>query len=163
MNRVTEIAKKSMTFEERAIIFWEKVDRSAGPVACWTWTGAITAKWGYGCFNLGENVVRGAHKLAWLLTNGDPKGLCVLHRCDNRVCCNPAHLFLGTKQDNSDDKLAKRRHPTKLTYEQVREIKLALAERKGRGNVLNELAEKYGVKYGTIYHIKNGVNWAWVK
>lgn len=51
----------------------------------------------------------GAHKVAWTYTNGDPGELCVLHRCDNRVCVNPAHLFLGTKQDNVDDMYKKGR------------------------------------------------------
>lgn len=120
----TEGSPTTYTFEGRVCAFWSKVDRSGGPDTCWTWTGAVTSKWHYGCFSLGKGQVRGAHKIAWLLTNGDTNGLCVLHRCDNRVCCNPGHLFLGTKQDNSDDKVQKGRQVGRqLTTEQVHEAR----------------------------------------
>lgn len=152
---------KPYTIEERLIAFWEKVDRSGGPAACWNWRGAITAKWGYGCFSLGGNVVRGAHKLAWLFTNGDPKGLCVCHRCDNRLCCNPAHMFLGTKQDNNDDKIAKGRQYTKLTEADVRAIRARFAGigKKAPKGLNLELALKYGVTDKTICVIRHGKKW----
>lgn len=51
-----------------------------------------------------------AHRFAWELTNGPiPDGMNVLHACDNRACCNPAHLFLGTQKDNMIDMHAKGR------------------------------------------------------
>lgn len=82
--------------------FWPKVDQSAGEAACWPWQGAISS-WGYGTVNFRGHGY-GAHKLAWMMANGEvPEGLCVLHRCDNRPCCNPGHLFLGTKKDNGQD------------------------------------------------------------
>lgn len=148
-------ADKTMTFEEKAIAFWEKVDRSAGPDACWAWTGAVTAKWGYGCFGTGRGITRGAHKIAWLLTNGDPKGLCVCHRCDNRLCCNPAHLFLGTKQDNNDDKLAKSRHFGKYTVDDVREIRRKAAA----GMTDRQLADEYGTVPRYIWGIRTRRAW----
>lgn len=148
---------KAWTLEEKVLAFWSKVDRSGGPEACWTWNGAVTSKHAYGCFAVAPGIVRGAHKLAWLFTNGDPNGFCVLHRCDNRVCVNPSHLFLGTKQDNSDDKVAKRRHPTKLTPEQVREIKRELLNY--RFGMNEELAARYGVSPSQICTIRKGRQW----
>jgi hypothetical protein len=87
--------------------FWEKV-RMIAPDECWVWTGAI------GSDRYGKMKWRGkqwgTHRLAYTLANGEiPAGLHVCHRCDNRVCCNPAHLFLGTALDNIRDCIAKGR------------------------------------------------------
>jgi hypothetical protein len=159
------------TFEERVCVFWSKVDRSAGQDACWTWTGAVTSKWHYGCFQTGDGRVLGAHKVAWLLTNGDTDGLCVLHRCDNRVCVNPAHLFLGTKQDNWDDMDSKGRYigrgatsvHAKLTEEQARYIKATYRKtgpRRGNGS---ELARQFGVTPTVVHAIGRGDTWKHLK
>ena len=92
---------KPRTFAEN---FWSRVDQSGGPDACWPWTGACKR---YGV--LARDVSQGkkhaqAHRVAWELTNGPiPDGLYVLHHCDNPPCCNPAHLFLGTQEDNMRD------------------------------------------------------------
>ncbi len=83
-------------------VFWERVDRSAGPDACWPWTRGGSG--GYGLFKRkGKNV--GAHRLAWELTNGPiPSAMFIRHTCDNPPCCNPAHLLIGTTQDNTQDR-----------------------------------------------------------
>lgn len=89
--------------------FWDRIDKSPGhgpQGACWLWIGKSTTK-GYG--KLGNSA---AHRVSWELTNGPiPNGLWVLHRCDTPLCCNPAHLFLGTNADNSADMVAKDRSP----------------------------------------------------
>ena len=118
--------------------FWEKVDRNGPTQAhvphlgnCWTWTGYLMPE-GYGQVALPHN--QGAalsHQIAWQLTHGAiPEGLWVLHKCDNRVCVRPDHLFLGTHQDNMADMDAKGRRPrgesapwSKLTEDQVRTIR----------------------------------------
>jgi hypothetical protein len=88
--------------------FWSKVDKSD---TCWIWRGA-TANKGYGSFRH-KDKSRGAHAVAYELTYGPiPKGMCVMHSCDNPPCVNPAHLSLGTKADNTADMMKKGRHVT---------------------------------------------------
>lgn len=80
---------------------------------CWNWSGSLRN--GYGrtiCGSRVDNTRKSvsAHVFSYLAFNGDiPDGLCVLHKCDNRKCCNPDHLFLGTKKDNAIDMVKKRR------------------------------------------------------
>lgn len=88
--------------------FWSKVDKSGGADACWLWTASRVTS-GYGCFGI-KRRLHGAHRIAWVLANvAIPGALHVCHRCDNPACCNPAHLFLGTREDNMRDKVAKGR------------------------------------------------------
>ena len=89
--------------------FWAKVKKSDG---CWEWTGALT-RVGYGHFFMGHrnDQRQGAHRVSWAIHNGPiHNGLHVLHRCDNRRCVRPSHLFLGTNQDNQQDCLDKNRN-----------------------------------------------------
>lgn len=82
--------------------FWVKVDRR-GPDECWPWTGYVRPS-GHGatthqCFSILSS------RKAWILTNGPIRDdLCVNHRCDNKLCCNPAHMYLGTRADNMIDR-----------------------------------------------------------
>lgn len=113
----------------------------------------------YGVFAL--NGERRAHRVAYTLAFGPiPKGMWVLHRCDNPPCCNPKHLFLGTRRDNIDDMIRKGRQarhlPTnaKLTVEQVREI---LSSEDPHA----ALAWRYGVSPSWISKLKSDNGTAW--
>ena len=142
--------------------FWAKVDKSAGENGCWIWTGADNGD-GYGTFKA-DHSARAAHRVSWELANGPiTNNLCVLHRCDNRRCVNPAHLFLGTRQDNAIDMCAKDRQAkgvdhscVKLTEEQVREIRRRYASGEMDGV---HLAKAYGISNTNIYCILSRQTW----
>lgn len=81
--------------------FWEKVEKTPG--GCWVWQGAKRGK-GYGDIYVGDGRRMATHQLSYQWAHGTiPDGMFVLHRCDNKLCVNPDHLFTGTHQDNMDD------------------------------------------------------------
>ncbi len=132
--------------------FWSKVDRSGGPDACWLWTTSTFGS-GYGQFKLEPRNLR-AHRVAWEITHGCvPDGLFVLHRCDNRRCVNPAHLWLGTHKDNMADMQRKGRaatgdangsrlHPERLVRGDVHPARKTLFWRCGTDNGEAKLTEQ---------------------
>jgi hypothetical protein len=142
---------------------WRQVDRR-GPDECWLWTAKRRIK-GYGVINWGGRGSRPilAHRLAWILTNGPipdgegAHGTVVMHTCDNRLCCNPAHLRLGTQGDNVKDmdakgrrksapKLGSKHHNARLNEAKVRYIRAST-----KSNA--ELAREFGVT-------RQAVRWA---
>jgi len=96
--------------------FWPKVSRR-GVDECWPWTGAMRAD--RGTIRAGRAVegMLTSNRAAWLAAKGPiPEGMNVLHTCDNAVCCNPGHLYLGTHLDNEADKKARNRHARGQTH-----------------------------------------------
>jgi hypothetical protein len=147
--------------------FWEKIDKR-GLNECWPWIGGKTGR-GYGCFRW-NGIPRNAHKVSWLINKGEiPQvdgyhGMCVLHRCDNRACVNPSHLFLGTNRDNVEDCISKNRRArivgdnhgkAKLTAAQVRIIKRCLHFRV-KASVIGRF---FGMDKTTIGQISRGRTW----
>lgn len=134
---------------------------------CWLWAGGLNNK-GYGVgFYMRGRRSNYAHRASYLLFCGSiPPGLYVLHSCDVRACVNPAHLFLGTAQDNTNDMIAKgrmydfpkleRNHNAKLTSAQVLEAR----RRRAAGEGLRALAREYGVSHTALWHAITGINWA---
>lgn len=90
---------------------WPKVDQGAGPDACWPFMGSRNEH-GYGSIRGENGRTTKAHRVAWMLanpgveiTNSDH----ICHHCDNPPCCNPAHLYCGTYQTNTADKVSRGR------------------------------------------------------
>jgi hypothetical protein len=150
-----------------ADLFWSRVDQSG---ECWPWTGACSQK-GYGEFvQRGKKVA--THRFAYSLAFGPvPDGLWVLHHCDNPPCCNPTHLWLGTHQDNVNDKMAKgrdrnnprtgERHPAaKLTPALIRDARQRVARQE---RTTRQLSKEYGVHEGTLSRAIRGKSWKEVK
>lgn len=103
-------------------VFWHKTKKSGD---CLLWTGAV-GKSGYGAVGY-QYKNWSAHRLAWFFINGEiPNGLIVCHKCDNKLCVNPDHLWLGTHQDNSHDMVRKgrsakgKRSPARLYPESLK-------------------------------------------
>lgn len=152
------------TLEER---FWRKVDKGE---ECWLWTGNKRPN-GYGAIQEGGKGTRtlSAHRLSFEMHSGPiPDGMVVMHTCDNPTCVNPAHLELGTYQDNMDDMWAKGRGrpainrgessgKAKLTEELVRYIR-ANPERGHK-----DLADELGLKPNTVRGVRIGRTWRHVE
>lgn len=152
-------------FAER---FWSKIDKMVpsrrpdlGP--CWEWT-AYRGPMGYG--ELGRKNPRrteDAHRVSWELTTGSGAGaLCVLHRCDNPPCCNPAHLFLGTRTANAADKVAKGRHRWGSRHHRAILNESTAAEAKAMlsvGAKEREVAERFGLSRSAVAAMAQGRTW----
>lgn len=128
---------------------------------CWEWQAGTS--FGYGHFNIGETEYIASRIAYSLHYKKDPLELCVLHKCDNPKCCNPYHLFLGSKSDNMIDMASKGRsnkgvevNTNKLTGEQVKEIRYLYMM--GAMNK-SQLGKEYGVYHSNIISIINYKTW----
>ena len=152
--------------------FWVKVRITGG---CWEWCGSRSnSGTGYGNFYLNGRLVR-THRLSWMMHMGEiPKDKCVLHKCDNKTCINPAHLFLGTHSDNMRDcankgRLASQSRPArgsrhgsaKLIERDVLDIRQRhQSRRRGSNGNTAKLAMEYGVSIEMIRRIIKRLNWS---
>lgn len=142
--------------------FWLKVNIQSLD-ECWLWLGN-PQKSGYGRLSINNHHYL-AHRVAYALHNGSfPDELFVLHSCDNRLCCNPQHLFLGTHLDNMRDMSDKGRHhdtkgdkhpQRKLTSQDI----LSIRTRYINGDKQIDLSKEYGVRQSTISSIIRGHIW----
>jgi hypothetical protein len=155
--------------------FWAKVDKDIGPVhpeygKCWMWTGYTMPGHAYG--QIGNEPGKRplslrAHRVAWELAVGPiPKGLYVLHDCDNPKCVRPAHLSVGTQKDNMRDMDARNRRVnaqpsgedcahSRLTANEVRSMRREHAA----GERQVDLAKKYAISQAHVSQIIRGTQW----
>jgi hypothetical protein len=118
--------------------FWEKVEKTE---TCWLWRAGRQG-WGYGQFSY-KSYPNPAHRVAWILTRGEiPKGLVVCHTCDNRLCVNPEHLFLGTYEENNLDKMRKGRARGPLRFTPYRSMQRKI----GRGAPRRDANDRFWAK-----------------
>lgn len=137
---------------------------------CWEWEGPSHRGYGFFKWN-GQKYF--AHRVAFELHNGpipkaeNPRDASICHTCDNPLCCNPAHLFLGTQTENNLDMVAKGRHAdvrgsknpsSKLTEDNVGEIRELHAE----GMSGAAIARRFGVSKELIYGIVQRKSWTHV-
>lgn len=156
--------KPTIPYQQR---FWKYVNKLGslplhvdGLSNCWEWTAHVE-KIGYGVFSA-EGRAQKAHRVSWKIHVGEiPPGLFVLHKCDNRKCVRPDHLFVGSQKENMQDAKAKKRTNcprgskhlfARFTEDQITEI---------RKSELNQtdLAKKYNVWQGTISSIISKKTW----
>jgi hypothetical protein len=151
------------------------------PAQCWAWPGTVSLK-GYGTLPVPEFHYFLAHRVAYALShNVDPGPQCVLHTCDNPPCVNPAHLWLGSKSDNSRDRTRKGRtaagdrngthtHPDsvpkgvrrpahKLTEDDVRTVRQLFSQ----GVLRSHLARRFQVSWMAIDALLQGHTWTHIR
>lgn len=143
--------------------FWSKVDIREKD-DCWEWLASKNPD-GYGRFWI-NNRLEQAHRVSWSFFKGDiPEGMKLLHHCDNPGCCNPSHLFIGTQQDNADDREAKGRGNqsigekngnSKLIAKDVLKIRAIYSD--GLASQ-RKLAEMFSISKSMIGYILSRSNW----
>jgi hypothetical protein len=148
--------------------FWQRVDKSPHPKGCWIWRGSERGRKGekYGVIGSGKHRP-GAHRYSYVLHKGEiPEGVEVCHECDNTLCVNPAHLWLGTHRQNLKDAAAKGRiampinksgkYPKqKLNHAQVFEVVELLRQ----GFTHSEIARRYHISTTSVTLINVGDSW----
>lgn len=142
--------------------FWTHVD-ILGEDDCWNWKLWKNTK-GYGRWKVCGNPIF-CHRHAYEISIGSiPDGYHVLHHCDNPLCCNPKHLFIGTNQDNVNDRVSKNRSAytkgqsngrAKLTDKDIIEIRRLF--KSGLSHL--KIAKLYNISPTTAYYAATGITW----
>lgn len=145
--------------------FWDKViidDQDH----CWTWTAGLRGKTGYGAIKYNKKVYD-SHRFAWYLTYGVFPKLFVLHKCDNRLCVNPKHLYEGTARDNVRDMWQRGRQARHMGYgsanlnSKLTELQVTtMRQQHATGNfTFAQLARDYGIDRTNVEDICKHKAW----
>jgi hypothetical protein len=147
-----------MNIERAERRFWNRV-RLGAPHECWPWGGCKDSA-GYGQVHTGGRQQK-AHRVAWQLERGEPPPAKIYHSCNNRLCCNPAHLVtegnLNPETRNCTERIVRgedhwNSRCSEAAVVQMRHEAAAGATRK-------ELSAKYGIALGTVGLIVTGTLW----
>lgn len=175
-SRRLKYSKEKDEIKEESIERFEYYVDKNGANGCWLWNGGRT-KWGgrkgrvrgviinyYGMFDF-RGKKWGAHRVSYTLYKSEiPEGFSVCHKCDNSICVNPEHLFLGTQKENILDCMSKGRWNglkgeecswSKLTEKNI----LDAIQLRKQGYSINKIAETLGVPFGALDHVYKGDSW----
>lgn len=159
MNRYRGINEPPIRTKKRFIAKVNK-DTESG---CWEWTAGCDRE-GYGLFKY-KRATRRASRISWILYRGEiPNDLWILHKCDNRLCVKPSHLFLGTPSDNSLDREKKGRGRDLVGenngYSKLNDATvLQIRSLKASGVKQKDIAEQFGVTASTVSVVVNRKIW----
>jgi hypothetical protein len=132
--------------------------KTAIATPCLEWKGSLDTS-GYGLIRVGKSLKK-VHRWAYETKVAPiPNGLLVLHHCDNRKCYNVEHLFLGTLQDNINDRNAKQRQARgERNRHKLKEVEVRDILNRPHAQAC-DLAAQYGVSVSTIYTIRKRKSW----
>lgn len=134
--------------------FWEKVKKLE---KCWEWLGCICD--GYGIYMIGGKKNK-AHRWSWIFKHGPiSPGMKICHKCDNRKCVNPDHLFIGSDADNILDAAIKGRMSKKLSIKDV----VSIFKMRKNGHSHASISAKFGIHQSNVSRTLSGERWSHLK
>jgi len=155
-----------MLFDD-IIRFWGKIDVKSKE-ECWNWKGSLNSQNGYGRFGIQNSYYITSRIAYWIYYNIDPEFKLVCHSCNNTLCCNPNHLYLGTQSENIQQSFNELRSIHRGSFNSCAKLNEIKAKQirnllENTSLTLREIGEKFGIAISTVGHIKYSQNWTHVK